>query len=141
MNDILQAEVCLSCHTAKDANEFRYKGRPRKYNKPLLHAVCSPCRRSLKYRRDRAAVIMYYGNNDPKCACCGNSYIPCLTLDHVAGGGNIERNKLGDGYWSTLLKRKAEGYQILCMNCNWVKGRTGACRCQGRGNSLPDEIK
>ena len=70
-------------------------------------------------------VLTHYGN--AKCACvkCGESRLACLSIDHINGrkdehlrglgwqGGKIYRWLIKQGY--------PEGYQTLCMNCQWIK--------------------
>ena len=64
-------------------------------------------------------VLDQYGR---KCGRCGfDSDIRILQLDHINGGGNQERRKIG----TRGIRRKAlenpEQYQLLCPNCNWIK--------------------
>jgi hypothetical protein len=78
--------------------------------------------------RLRVEVLAAYG---ARCSCCGTTYEPHLTLDHVEGGGTRERKERK----GTNLYRVArqEGFpprfQILCWNCNWTKHKHGACGC------------
>jgi|GEM_PF-1659345 len=60
------------------------------------------------------------------CACCGESTIPFLTIDHINGSGNKRRaagEKFGYGLissWETAgwpIEIKKE-FRILCHNCN-----------------------
>jgi hypothetical protein len=66
------------------------------------------------------------------CACCGESEIIFLTIDHINNDG-AEKRRNGEPMGNTLyakLKRlgfpKSE-YQVLCMNCNFAKGLYGSC--------------
>jgi len=47
----------------------------------------------------------------------------CLQIDHVNGGGNIERKKgvRTIGTYRHVLMDKKGLYQLLCANCNWIK--------------------
>jgi hypothetical protein len=54
-----------------------------------------------------------------------------LTIDHVNNDGREHRLRTpsqgaGDGLIS-FLKRSGypDGFQVLCFNCNWAKGRYG----------------
>lgn len=54
------------------------------------------------------------------------SDIRCLTIDHINGGGTKERekNKIPSGQaFYTWLKKNGypDGYQVLCMNCQFIK--------------------
>ena len=84
-------------------------------------------RYSDKLRRD---VVEGYG---ARCACCGTTYFDHLTIDHIAGGGNVERRTSSNRTLHSRLRREGypPGYQVLCWNCNWAKHRLGKCRCQG----------
>ena len=74
-------------------------------------------------------------NNIPCCRCCGeNSHIDFLALDHIAGKNkmNYEPELVKLGYSSKLLGSSLyvwlrdngfpEGFQVLCINCNYAKG-------------------
>ena len=68
--------------------------------------------------------LEHYGR---KCDCCGEQLIQFLTIDHKEGNGNIQRRKLfgyniGGIHMYRWLKKNnfPDGYQILCMNCNWA---------------------
>lgn len=71
-------------------------------------------------------VLEAYGNT---CMCCGETTIEFLTIDHVNGGGNAYRKSIGGNLYIWLRKNKfpKEGFQILCMNCNFAKGHFGYC--------------
>lgn len=67
----------------------------------------------------KVEVLGHYGS---ECACCGESDIRFLTLDHVDGGGTEHRRSIGGG--GTAMYREIrrlefpDGYQVLCFNCN-----------------------
>ena len=48
-----------------------------------------------------------------------------LSIDHIKGGGNRHRDKLGNdgsGVYRWLKKENyPTGYQVLCMNCQFIK--------------------
>lgn len=78
-------------------------------------------------------VFDHYGN---QCACCGEIEEKFLSIDHVNGGGNQHRKQISSGYDSgggqtylwLIRNNFPDGFQLLCMNCNW--GRTynnGVC--------------
>lgn len=80
-----------------------------------------------KDRRDseRLAVLKHYGGGQIACAVCGESRLPCLSIDHINGGGTKHReviNRKGSGFYSWLKKQNFPvGYQTLCMNCQFIK--------------------
>lgn len=76
----------------------------------------------------RREVIEHYGG---KCACCDESELAFLALDHKNGGGTQHRNELGlrgDAMYGWV---KREGFpdmfQVLCHNCNAARGYYGEC--------------
>lgn len=72
----------------------------------------------------RIEVLTHYGNGKLACVKCGEDSIFCLTLDHIEGGGNKHKKRIGGAVkLYPLLKRQGypKGYQTLCMNCQWKK--------------------
>jgi len=70
--------------------------------------------------RTRAALLDLYGHC---CAVCGFSDKRALTLDHKKNNGNEERRQIGERgvYRKALVERSTDDYQILCMNCQFIK--------------------
>ena len=79
------------------------------------------------YRRVRLQTLIAYGG---KCACCGEDYEPFLAIDHVEGGGSVDHRRSGSMYSRLRRQGWPSGYQILCFNCNWRKGKLSECDCQ-----------
>ena len=112
----------------KHIDENRRKQRERKkieyhQNKSKVYARNYKCHCKL-----REEVLTYYGKGQLACVECGESRLACLTLDHIEGGGAAERRRLpqyqraGVAFYRYLKKHNLpEGYQTLCMNCQWVK--------------------
>lgn len=79
-------------------------------------------------RKLKAEMFAAYGS---KCKCCGETREQFLTLDHIGGGGNEHRRRLGHsrGSWVELrrLGWPQDKYRLLCMNCNWVRRLGAAC--------------
>lgn len=76
-----------------------------------------------KNKKLRLKVLMHYSNGSLKCNECGEAYIEFLTIDHIEGNGNKHRRKIGSKIYRWLVKNNfPEGYQVLCWNCNFVKG-------------------
>lgn len=70
------------------------------------------------------------------CACCGELEKEFLTLDHKNDDGAEHRRELRSGkgrgagwlvYLDLRKKGYPDGYQVLCMNCNWGRRKTGTC--------------
>jgi hypothetical protein len=57
------------------------------------------------------------------CVVCGFSDKRALTLDHKLNNGNIERRELGmrGPYMRAKQEYLPDEYQILCMNCQFIK--------------------
>lgn len=95
--------------------------------------------RHAKYHRNyiksvRTAALRHYSGGKPYCACCGESTPEFLTIDHIGGGGTRHRRELSRGGMSgsaiyIFLKKREypDGFQVLCLNCNWARGRGSAC--------------
>ena len=76
----------------------------------------------------------YSNTSSPSCACCGETFIEFLSIDHINGGGRSHRKEIRDGvgsYSSMYLwlidNDFPEGFQVLCMNCNTSIGFYGYC--------------
>ncbi len=68
----------------------------------------------------------YYPNGDyPVCVRCGFSDIRALSIDHILGGGTAQKEdyKVGGNHFYTWLRKQRypSGYQVLCMNCQFIK--------------------
>ena len=78
-------------------------------------------------------VFKHYGGDPPKCACCGETHLEFLVIDHINGDGNKHRQKHfnGSGGHRVRLWLKQnnypEGFRILCSNCNSSLGSYGYC--------------
>lgn len=68
-------------------------------------------------------LLNHYSQNKLECNVCGFNDIDCLALDHINGGGSLDRKKEPSSYFYRRLKREGfpEGFQVLCNNCNWKK--------------------
>jgi len=76
-------------------------------------------------------VLAHYGK---QCICCGEAHEEFLTIDHVHGGGSRHRRELraegGAVYklYKWLVENGfANGYQLVCFNCNIAKAQRGQC--------------
>lgn len=76
--------------------------------------------------RMKKLVFAHYGK---KCACCGESQIDFLTIDHINGNGRKHRKKIKEKICVWLVKNKfPKGFQVLCFNCNWGRYKNkGIC--------------
>jgi len=127
----------------KEARRERYAAQPhkeRKYTRDhyqhnreeILDKQRGNKKRKAYFRRYyaelKARVIAAYGG---QCLCCGDSHFEFLTIDHINGGGRVERKKIGMGAgfynWLENNGYPKERYRLLCMNCNFALGKYGHC--------------
>jgi hypothetical protein len=84
------------------------------------------------YAEARLEALVHYGGNPPKCAICGESRLPCLSLDHINNDGSEHRRQMEKEYGyklggnQILMWLRKNNYpsgilQVLCYNCNIVK--------------------
>jgi hypothetical protein len=74
------------------------------------------------------------------CACCGETEPKFLTIDHVNNDGYMRRKygKEPSGASSYAYLRKMgypEGFQVLCMNCNFGKAMNGGICPHKKGST------
>ena len=106
-----------------------YQQRKAKANQPKAQAKAREAENASKL-----VALTYYGKG--KCACvnCGFTDIRALTLDHIDGGGSRERREQKRNHKQVLTGRALcrwlhlrgfpEGFQTLCMNCQFIKRYT-----------------
>jgi len=101
----------------------------------------------LKQQRERALVIKKeavekYGG---KCACCGETELNFLAIDHKNGGGTKQRrenNLYGNKMYRFLLKQEiSPEYRVLCHNCNWSSHLHGGTCIHKLKKQLEDDKK
>lgn len=85
-----------------------------------------------KYRQNlKVKCFNAYGGC--KCSCCYESNMMMLSLDHINNDGYKQRKELnitgGYRFYQYLRSKKyPEGYQVLCMNCQFGrKHNKGIC--------------
>lgn len=88
--------------------------------------------RNIEYiKRLKIEVLTAYSeSNILGCTCCGETHIEFLTLDHINGGGGLERETMSHA--KLYRKLRNEGYpqgehRTLCLNCNSSIGLYGYC--------------
>lgn len=150
--------ACKSCSKARNrkwraknrnrANElarlshYRNKSKRNKDSRDY-YARCGDKVRELMRARNLSLKLQAYDAYGGRfCACCGESEINFLSLDHINNDGNEERRKYstkgrnestaagGSSAYYLRLKNQGYpfGYQVLCMNCNYGKRmNSGVC--------------
>lgn len=71
-------------------------------------------------------VLTQYGGGALVCVRCGEDRLACLSIDHIIPIGEKRRRgsglKSGSKFYVWLKKNNyPEGYQTLCMNCQFIK--------------------
>src|SRR5512135_784104 len=118
-------------------------GNPTRYDeKSSRCAACeNQARRQLHFRQ-RMMCLSHYSQGKFECACCHETQVEFLALDHVNGGGHQDRKKQGNGYSlfrNLIRKRFPTGFRVLCHNCNFSHGILKYCPHQV-GTKIPREV-
>lgn len=79
-------------------------------------------------QEQKLVVFEHYSNGKIECECCHESNIGFLSLDHIHGGGGKHRKAINSNTYKWIINHNfPDGYQILCMNCNWGRRINGIC--------------
>jgi len=120
--------VCKNClHNQSKNNLIKKYGKP--FNPNYIKENRERIKKNSKeYKiKLKKEVINSYGG---KCNCCGISDIKYLTVEHINGGGNKHKEKVGRGS-SFYMWLKKNGYPpeftVLCYNCNCGKNFRKTC--------------
>lgn len=117
------AGICTGCGGPRDCEKL----------------MCGACREvahrasASNYRKKKLRVLERYGG--AFCACCGESELKFLTLDHIANDGKEHRLQLAsdqggypDLYKWAMRNDFPPGLRVLCYNCNIGRARNkGIC--------------
>lgn len=143
-------KYCLSCKPSVLRETYRRNGALYRARHP--EKAREQQRKAMERRRDhylamdslysartngeaRRKVFEHYSNGTFRCACCGQSEIDFLTIDHINNDGAKQRlrlfgrrNRGGVFFYRWLVKNGfPPGLAVLCMNCNLSKGKHGLC--------------
>lgn len=85
--------------------------------------------RNLRARRKiKKQVLNHYCNGPTICIGCGENRLDRLSIDHIHGGGRKHGrdNNISIGHFYRWLRDNGfpEGFQVLCMNCQFIKEAT-----------------
>lgn len=114
---------------SKYKNNPDYKGRVKVYRE-RYHLKNLEKEREKNRRNHRLQKRMCIDHFGGKCACCGESRIEFLGLDHVDGDGRRHRKVIGDIIYRWLIKNNFKStvrLRVLCHNCNMAIGFHGYC--------------
>lgn len=113
-------------HTYYLAHKKEIKAKAKEYRE--THRKANAVWHRQGRQREKERVISHYSNGTMACKRCGFSDIRALSIDHIKGNGAKERRTIGmpkgggDFFYRWLKKQNyPEGYQVLCMNCQWIK--------------------
>jgi hypothetical protein len=132
--DRVRCEICLQ-RLSLNRNAFTKKGICYLCRKnPVLPSltICEKCSSSRKQTASslKQFTVNKYGG---KCACCGESRLEFLCVDHINNDGKQHRKTFrwsgcGRDIYKWLRDNNyPEGFQVLCFNCNHSKGLFGEC--------------
>ena len=111
--------LCMNCQRIKVEEN-------KEYGHVLSTTYDAIYNRKLK-QKIKHEIMTYYSNGQPVCQKCGETDIRCLSIDHLNGGGTKHRKTLGrssDSLYRWLRKNNyPKEYQVLCMNCQFIKER------------------
>ncbi len=109
----------------KERNSDKVKNHERSYRASRRASLNEKAQ--VYFKEKRLVCLNHYGNNNPKCVCCGERELKFLALDHIDGGGN--KHRIGKGNMSVWAIKNdfPPIFQILCHNCNCAKGFYGSC--------------
>ncbi len=98
--------------------------------------ICNSCLEIGRQRHQEAKAKCMEGYGG-KCACCGETEIAFLSIDHVNDDGAHQRrikqtgtvNGTGEQLYRWLIRNgfPKDHFQCLCMNCQWGKRLCGTC--------------
>jgi hypothetical protein len=134
-------KICSECK-----EEFETTDARRKY---CSEECCPKILNWIKthFKRERWVVLIHYGGNPPKCACCGEMRYEFLAIDHIHGGGIRHAKEIGiktggRRMYHWLIKNNfPDGFRVLCHNCNLSMGFYGYCPHQSnRTEQIPNDL-
>jgi hypothetical protein len=125
---------CIKCDNKRRADQ-RLKNHDREYQLARKRYLRDKAERNAygraRHHERKLLIVKYYSNGTNRCACCGESHIEFLTIDHINGNGNKHRKELklyGGKFYSWIIRNHFPmGYRVLCHNCNMALGLLGYC--------------
>jgi hypothetical protein len=114
----------------KNKNSPKYKARKarwRETHKEYISKTAKALRENLKF-----SVFAIYSEGQPKCACCGETIIEFLSVDHIKGKGmrygKDKRLQTNYELFRWIIRHHfPKCFRVLCRNCNSSLGQYGYC--------------
>lgn len=112
-------------------------------------AHCNQCNKTrLAYSKASKAklkfeVLSHYSPGVLRCACCGETSLSLMTLDHVIplGCRNGKKRRAGNNSYRTIRRQGfPDGYQVLCGGCNLAKSDGAECPHQAERRAMLAEL-
>lgn len=133
-------DECLKKNRDK-ANNWKENCRCRSCGIPVEKKGrrCKRCRNLNKQSMDRLKLEVLDAYGGRECVCCGETIVEFLTIDHINGDGGKHRKEVNGSMYIWLRKNNyPEGFQVLCMNCNFGKRLSGICPHKYDKNNPPE---
>jgi hypothetical protein len=138
---------CKSCEKSSSRNYYRENKDSlrakieawRKINREQFLATNKSYNEKLRF-----TALQHYSHGEFKCACCGESMYEFLTIDHINNdGAKMNKKFSGHKHICSWLKRNnyPEGFQVLCINCNFAKGKYGKCPHQRNADNVCNGVR
>jgi hypothetical protein len=100
-------------------NRFIINEKIKKYKQTFIE---KSKKQGKDYRKKMKQKVILAYSHDIKCSKCNFSDIRALTIDHINGGGTQHRKKINGSFYKWLEKNNyPKEYQVLCMNCQFIK--------------------
>jgi hypothetical protein len=103
-------------------------GRTRMWQ--LKHPEQTRKSKQFQHMKNKIIILQIYSNGNMVCKNCGFDDIDALTIDHINNNGNKHRKEIrsknaNKDFYDWLIRNDfPEGFQVLCMNCNFIKRQT-----------------
>ena len=124
-------KICSKCKEEKGVGEFHKA----KTNKDGLKGQCRQCYNK-HYKQYRIALKKTIFDHYGFCACCEESNLYFLTIDHINNNGAEHKRSIGrphqggTGMYYWIIKNNfPSDLQSLCYNCNCAKHHSGLGFC------------
>lgn len=131
-------KFCNRCKQFKTPEEFSCNRR----KKDGLDIYCKPCavKRCREYflrkpqvqraykrqwiSEQKEKVFLHYSGGKIGCVSCNYSDQRALSIDHINGDGAEHRREIKhENIYRWIVKNNfPSGFQVLCMNCQFIKG-------------------
>lgn len=115
-------------------NKDKLDASKKEYNRTHIERCRGWVKKAVKkyYEKQKLICLEHYGGKPPKCACCGETRIEFLALDHIEGGGKKHHREIKQhspiAYRRWLINNNFPiAMRVLCHNCNMSLGFYGYC--------------